>query len=306
MNLSLQTATNLSTATAIPSSVNRQFIDSLSEQQRPDWSSVVNRTELVADLSTLSIEELVQFTQREMRRYLRTSESDTQYSYELFRRALDAQDEAAWYALSTVYHGLLKSWVTNHSKFASSGEDAEYFVNRALERLWRYVALRPGKFANFGDVAALLQYTKMCVHAAVMDDAPAMPVVADLHVLTDGDAGAERELEVRPNQVSIEQQERCNHLVQDDFEKVEQSEFWLRVDKFLLDETERIVLFGFFVEGLKNREMLALYPEHFDDTKQISNKRTSILRRLSRNPEFKEVLQDFFHDDRDLSGALIC
>ena len=299
---------NVSTQTDLPPSINNLTSPPLSPPANEsfgnslnDWSSANDPKENVYEPSSLSVKELAFYTQKEMRRYLQTGESNTHYGFELFRRALDMQDEAAWYALLQLYNGLVKSWVTNHSKFASSGEDADYFVNRAFERLWRYVALKPGKFANFTDIAALLQYTKMCVHAAVMDDAPTQPAVTDLT----GPNG-EHAVELGIHHLSDGQQSTRSQFDQDDFEHIEKSEFWQLVEEFLMDESERIVIFGFFVEGIKNRELLAIYPDHFEDAKQISNKRTSILRRLSRNPHFTEILQDFFHDDRDRFGTLIC
>lgn len=294
MNVSLQTTSQL------PLSAQVSYAKALQ-----DWTST-ERTKTPCDPAHLCVEELVLLSQKEMRRYLRTSESDTQYSFELFRRALAEQDEAAWYALSQLYHGLVLSWVRHHSKFATSGEEADYFVNRAFERLWRYVALKPGKFDNFTDLASILQYTKMCAHAAVMDDAPAAPIGCTTLDPEDAESGQRKEAAVGSTQVSNAQQERCSSLKQNNFIEIEQTEFWQTIEKFLLDETERITIFGFFVEGLKNRELLALYPDHFEDAKQVSNKRTSILRRLSRNDEFRELLQDFFHDGRDLFGQLIC
>lgn len=282
MNLSTQKSTNI--LVPLPTSANGSFdgpwYGRTSITHRIGSSSSKSSSNI--EPSSLSVDQLAQYAQREMRRYLQTSDADTQYGYELFRRALDIRDEAAWYALSQCYWTLVKSWVMNHPRFSDSGEEADYFVNRAFERLWRYVAL-PEKFANFEDLASFLQYIKMSVHSAVIDDAPNAPAVVEC-----------------PETLNSQLAE------QDRLDEVEQNEFWLLVEKLLVDETERIVISGFFIEGLQNREILALYPEHFTDAKQVSNKRTSILRRLSRDVEFKEVLQDFFYDDRDRLGSLIC
>jgi|GEM_PF-206000 len=296
MNVLVQTTENNLAAAQIPGSFTASVISSLYE-----WSSTSAEIEYPARPEAMCIEELVSHTQKEMRSYLETGKSNTAYGFELFRRALDAQDEVAWSALLQAYSGLVKSWVINHSYFASSGEEVDYFVNRAFERMWRYVALKPGKFANFTDLAALLQYTKLCAHAAVMDDSPTLPAVVN-HT----DASSEQTIEFSVHQLSSAQQKISSHFDGANFEQVEKNEFWQLVEKFLVDEVERVVLFGFFIDGLKNRELLELYPEHFKDTKQISNKRTSILRRLARNPNLNEVLQDFFHDERDRFGTLIC
>lgn len=301
MNLSVQTSTMMlvPVSTSVNGPVDGPWYDRTSIASQTSSSS--------ADPSSLPVDMLAQYAQREMRRYLQTSDADTRYGYELFRRALDMRDEVAWYALSECYCDLVKSWVKNHSKFPGSGEDADYFTNRAFERLWRNVALKPEMFAKFEDLASLLQYTKLCVHSAVVDDAPTVQQNTVTYPETiNGQLAEQYKLDVDTHHVSTAQQDKCDCFAEERFKQVEQNEFWLLVEKFLLDEIERIVIIGFFIEGLKNREMLAMYPEHFQDAKQIGNKRTSILRRLSRNVEFKEILQDFFYDDRDRLGALMC
>lgn len=240
-----------------------------------------------ADLSTRS--------QREMQQYYKNGDAETAYSYELFRRALGERNERAWAEITRIYHGMVKTWVLKHGRFEDSGEEADYFVNRAFERLWRYVACKPGKFAQFSELPAILQYLKLCAHASVTDDAPSLSVPTS-SIDGDGQQG-------RPDVDS--HIAAPNPLRSDQTNAVETQELWQIVESYLVDQVEQIVFVGFFREGLKNRELLHLYPQHFKDAKEISNKRTSILRRLSRNEEFKEILQEFFYADRGRSGLLM-
>lgn len=257
------------------------------------WASTCHHEVLqTREPSSLQDTECRKRSQGKMQTYYQTSLADTKASYELFRRALSERNESAWAAVTELYHGMVKKWILNHSKFADSGEEADYFVNRAFERLWRYVACKPGKFAQFDELASILQYLKLCAHASVMDDAPALSVPTVSFAPDDGYAYTEDPADMTGGDES--------------YREIEQSELWQTIESYLLDETERIVLFGFFVEGLKNRELLNLYPDRFEDAKQISNKRTAILRRLSRNEEFTEILQEFFYADRVRSGRLFC
>lgn len=256
------------------------------------WSHAYQQRQHSDNPATMQVVELCKRCRREMQHYYQTGTSESRYSFELFRRALSERDEVAWNGIIENYNGLVKKWVLNHSKYASSGEEVDYFVNRAFERLWRYIACKPGKFAQFTELAAVLQYLKLCVHASITDDAPSLSVST---VSLENDDGRPAD-EVFDGSGSVEEPAL----------NLEHNELWQTIDRYLNNEIERIVFIGFFVEGLKNRELLELYPDLFDDAKQISNKRTAILRRLSRNEEFVEVLQEFFYADRDRGGRLVC
>ena len=54
-----------------------------------------------------------------------------------------------------------------HAAFPASGEEAQYFVNRAFDKLW--TAMTPQKFERFPDLKSLLRYLQMCVHSAIID-----------------------------------------------------------------------------------------------------------------------------------------
>ena len=54
-----------------------------------------------------------------------------------------------------------------HAAYAASGEEADYFINRAFEKMW--LALSPERFGGFPDLKSLLRYLQMCVHSAVYD-----------------------------------------------------------------------------------------------------------------------------------------
>lgn len=210
----------------------------------------------------------------ETARYLRGRSADATFGYELFRRALDLRLEPAWAAVWRVYGELIIGWARAHPAAANAVDDAEFFANRALERLWLNVACKPGKFTRFPNLAAVLRFLKMCVHSAVVDDGPNRPPADVTHVpLVDV---AHTSVVATPLDLS----------------PLNKGAFWQAVDELLTSDEERIVMFGHFYYGYKNRELYARYPDRFRDVKQLANLRLTVLRRLARRPAFAEMLRD--------------
>lgn len=226
----------------------------------------------------LPLETLVRECKTATADFMRGQFSDERFGYELFRRALDKQEELAWLSLVEAYNPLVRGWVKSHPSLTVSFEDIDYFANRAFERLWRNVATQPRKFEQFGNLKSILRFLKMCVHSAVMDDAPKSPPTHNLDTLM----GDEKLVE----KVSVP------------FSRGEdaQKEFWQLIDSYLRSEEERMVVYGFFVYGMKNREIYAANPDLFKDTKQLANLRLNVLRRLARLPQFEQVLRDLIED----------
>lgn len=239
------------------------------------------------DPTRLPIDLLEEQCLIESQRFQRTGHSATEFGYELCRRALKLQSEVAWVVLMRVYNQLVAHWVRNHPSFASSGEDESYFVNRAFERLWRNIACKPHKFEKFDTLQGLLRFLKLCVHSAVMDDGPRRTPIAEtsletVETLLIGRSGVQ--LDTR-------------------------NQFWQVVQQHLNSEAERIVIAGYFLYGMKNRELAATYPDLFQDSKQLSNLRLTVLRRLARIPAFESKLRDMIeqeHGNRFGQQSLVC
>ena len=232
----------------------------------------------------LPIDVLEGHCQQEAQRFMQTGRSDGTYGFELCRRALELQSEAAWQVLMRVYGRLVGSWVRNHPSYVGSGEDETYFVNRAFERLWRGVACKAHKFDKFDSLGQILRFLKLCAHSAVMDDglrrAPeAETPLETVETLLIGRAGVQ--IDTR-------------------------NEFWQLVQQHLTSEAERVAIAGYFIYGMKNREIAATYPHLFDNAKQLSNLRVTVLRRLGRIPAFESRLRGLIDEGYQLGQRLVC
>src|SRR5215212_7629791 len=78
--------------------------------------------------------------------------------YYLFHQAIRQGSSEAWQQIYYLYSPLVCKWVVAHPSFANTGEEVDYFMNRAFEKLWR--ALTPEKFNNFLEFKALMAYLK--------------------------------------------------------------------------------------------------------------------------------------------------
>lgn len=216
---------------------------------------------------------------QETHNFLQNHSYEPSYGYELFRRALEEQDELAWTAIVQVYDGLVAKWVRQHPKFPLTNEDASYFVNRAFERLWRYVGRKAGKFSQFRTLAAILQYLKMCVNGAVIDDGLRLP----------------------PTTISVEAWPEDNPAalpaLEIDFtQPINQNGFWQLIEARLRTEKEKIAIYGCFLHGMKPAEIYVNYSHIFASARQISNTKTTVLRRLARLTDLEELLKEFVSD----------
>ncbi|MGB1249044.1 MAG: hypothetical protein ACPG8W_00310 [Candidatus Promineifilaceae bacterium] len=236
------------------------------------------------NLTHLPIDLLEKHCLVESQRFQQTGQCKTEFGYELCRRALKLQNESAWTVLMRVYQQLVAHWVRNHPSFLSSREDEFFFVNRAFERLWRNIACKPQKFEKFTSLKGLLRFLKLCVHSAVLDDGPRRSPV---------------------DESSIESVESL--LIGERGVRLDQrNKFWQIVQQQLNNEAERVAIGGYFLFGMKNREIAAAYPSLFEDAKQIANLRLTVIRRFARIPAFEAKLRDILGQEPTHQQHLTC
>lgn len=167
----------------------------------------------------------------------------------------------------------MASWIERHAAFASSGEEVQYFVNRAFEKMW--AALIPEKLHRFPDLKSILRYLQMCVHSVIID----FVRLKEYKTLLDDDQNSSSEHEA-PGP-SVEQ-----HVIM----QIEQEELWKRLTQRLKDEKEKRVIYGSFVLALTPRELYAQFPDTFRDVQEIYRVKENVLTRLRRDDELKTLL----------------
>jgi len=207
----------------------------------------------------------------ESERFYRGQPHDTRFAYELFRRALVTRDEVAWEHIYTHYSSLVESWVRRSGAFAGSGESSEYFVGLAFTRFWR--AIGPERFASFPTLASLLHYLQLCAGCVVIDSVRAQ---SWSEMLPEESIPFEHTSRTVPDEEAME--------------RVDRQEFWSYINSQLNDEAERVVVFDFFVLGMKPGDIFDRRQDLFGSIKDVYNVKRNVLGRLSRNSELRRML----------------
>jgi hypothetical protein len=219
----------------------------------------------------MAVALLAQKCRQETNNYFKHHDHDDRYCFELFRRAIQEQDKYAWDVICTQYQSLVTGWVSQHSGFELSGEEAEYFVNGAFGKISG--TLSAEKFQSFSDLGYLLRYLKLCVHSVITDYNRAADY-ADISALDE--AEDEQAPEMSPEEQALDQSNR--------------QAFWNMTRARLHDEKERVVIHGSFVLDLKPQEIYEYFQNVFSDVDEIYRVKQNIISRLRRDSEYRKLL----------------
>ncbi|MBK8988084.1 MAG: hypothetical protein IPM39_18780 [Chloroflexi bacterium] len=219
---------------------------------------------------TLPLAYLRHHCAQESGRFFNRQAYDPRFCYELFRRAILQRDQEAWDAVYHQYERLVTHWVERHAAFLSSGEESQFFMNRAFEKMW--LGITPDKFATFADLPSILRYLQMCVHSVMIDFT--------------------RQREQKLRLEAIEEMSQTPHTrgtaVEDHIAAASTGqELWRWLQTQCKDQKEERVLVGLFVLALKPRELYDLHPDTFSDIKEIYRVKENLVARLRRSEELK-------------------
>jgi DNA-directed RNA polymerase specialized sigma24 family protein len=228
------------------------------------------------DLPALSVTGLTHRCAQETESFFRRHPYDPAPCYELFRRALLERNQRAYECLYTQYQPLVAGWVERHPSFSGAGEEVQYFVNRAFEKLWQ--ALTPEKFGRFPDLKSVLSYLKLCTHSVVIDHARVRQ-----HALLDEEA----------SDAMLAMHAAGDDLEADAVERAQHQEFWRQINRRLADEKEQAVVFGSFVLAMKPAELQVRYAHLFGDVREVYRVKQNVLDRLRRDPELHNLRADY-------------
>jgi len=232
----------------------------------------VARVTISRNLRLLDVDRLADECADQTARFFKRVTHDTSYCYELYRRAIVSRNSYAWERIYHQYRSLVASWVRRHSELQTAGEEVDYFVNRAFDKMWS--AMDAEKFSQFHDVAELLRYLQMCVHSVIVDYTRCNQLKT-VHL----------ESSVAPPPQDFLSTER---QVAD---QLERHRLWQTVADLTQDEKESIVLRYSFLYGLKPSEIYASNSDRFDSMDDLYRVKRNLLNRLRRNP----VLQQFLN-----------
>ncbi|MCB9420733.1 MAG: sigma-70 family RNA polymerase sigma factor [Ardenticatenaceae bacterium] len=212
---------------------------------------------------------------QETDRFFSRQEHDPRFCFELFRRAVLQRDELAWEFVYLQYRPLVARWIERHPALPLCGEEAQFFLNRAFEKMWQ--GLTPEKFAAFDDLKSVLRYLQMCAHSVVID------FLRRKEQKALQDAVDEADMVLVSEETAVEDQLTT---------ELERKKLWGWLEGQFNNEKERLAIYGIFVLDLKPGEVVAEYGRVFQDVKEVYRAKENVFARLRRSDEFKEMWGD--------------
>lgn len=226
--------------------------------------------QLATELRRRSVDQLLGEAEAQEAKFLGGLPSSDAAAVELFRRAIDLRDEAAWNAVVALYRGLL---VAHSGRLAVRGlvhEDDRFCVDRAFERFW--LATRANGLSQFADVASILKYLKLCLASVLLDEARARRRQAATSL---DDIPPEAKLSEDPAGLVTS--------------RGVGAELWAAVQAELKSDEERIIARDSFVFGLTPRHIRERYPTRFPDVGDVYRLKRNIVERLRHSPTIQAL-----------------
>ncbi len=225
-------------------------------------------------LQHMAVEDLAQRCAQETDLYFTHHDYDSSYCFELFRRAIQSNDERALEVVIVQYQPLVARWVdrwmSNHPDFPLVNEEPQDFIAQAFERFW--FSFTPLKFEKSQSLAAVLRYLQMCVNGAITD--------------------AWRKLRrIQLEQETRDEEQELLDAASTPEDLLQNDEFWELIRKKTKDPKEYTVVYASFSLALSPREILAEYPGVFSSIKEIYQHKANLLDRLERDDEIREFVQ---------------
>ena len=220
----------------------------------------------MSSAAEMPVDELARRCQEENETFSRLGTSDPQFCFELLRLALAEGRAEALAHCYRIYERQALSWVYQHSDFAATGESAEFFARAALSSF--YFALRGERFAQFRALPFVLSYLKACVHSSIAQHLraqrrrPTVPLDAARTIA---------------DEASLEG-------------AIDAQELWAYICRLLPDPTDQLLARSAFVLGMKPRQIVGAYPQHWGNEREASLELYRIRRLLRNDAELRRRL----------------
>lgn len=240
----------------------------------------------MTDLRTVPLIELTTRCQAQTLAYLRTKElGDDRYCLELFRRAVQDDDQGAWAFIYTFYsteeflgeHYVLK-WVRSwlNGRYGSTIR-VYYTEEEMVQEIWmRFMRSEAAKAFAFSDMRHLMAYLRRLVNNYALDIARRKTP----EIVNHSGENAANAFDQLLSSISDHQEGVETHMVN------QEAIFSLLrkiVGEIVVTEQEMLVFRGYFLEELPPRRLYELYPTVFSKG-EVETIRTRLARRLRRAP----------------------
>jgi hypothetical protein len=223
----------------------------------------------------LGTTEVIAHCKEHTERFFRAQDHDEQYCFEMFRRALAEQDQAAWVGVFETYRAEVVGWVKARIVWMGKkipSDELQALVNRAFAGFAEALA-KPGRIANFSTLKSILQYLKACAHSAVREYTRSISrFQASAH-----------DPSQPPDNSSMAAQ-----VIRDECQKAIRQ----RVLALVKSKKERIIYQCVYELHLRPRHIFERYQEVFTSIQEIHRAKANFLKRLRRDPQMAALWRD--------------
>jgi DNA-directed RNA polymerase specialized sigma24 family protein len=212
-------------------------------------------------LKQMSLAQLANRCQEEMKRRRRREVFDDRYCLEIFHRAIVGGVDQAWSMLQRHFDDTVRIWLRSHPScdVALLRDSEENYVSQTFSRFWYAVRNQRVEFATLN---AALSYLHATLNGLITDTLRS---------------------HLRAREVSSSELEPHEEPFAEDHGDDQTT--WEMIQSLLADERERRVAFLLYYCGLKPREILSRCPGEFSDVKEIYRLNVNIVERLRRNKD---------------------
>jgi hypothetical protein len=232
------------------------------------------------NLASWHIENLQKRCAEETKHFFQGKDNSTQFCFEIFRRAFVDQNQEAWHYIYNQYQPLVSRWLENHNLFSFIAEEKDYFTNRVFEKLWN--ALSKDKFHRINNLNILLHYLKMCVGSVIIDYVRAQKF--------DHLVAFDKCEEFSGNEFIHDRSTEDTHLESYVLNQIHSQYLWDLVKSLAKSNKENCMLYGYFMLGMKPREIYEAFSGEFEDMTDVYRTKEYLLDRLRRNQELINFL----------------
>ncbi len=173
------------------------------------------------------------------------------------------------------YTRQVTTWILRYEAFAAADEPADYFVNQAFARFWRAFDRDPLKLNRFDSLKALMQYLKLCAHAALKEH-------LERHMSRDEEWDPQMPLSQHGTAPDPATSVAGEFAVQ---------RLWQRVLEVVKTDQERIIAEAYLVYDMKPQEIYTWRQDAFDDVVQVRRVKDNFLTRLRRDRQLLTILE---------------
>ena len=196
-----------------------------------------------------------------------TGSFNDQEHYEVFRRAIVERDSQAWTDVAIWCRPLLIAWARQKLARMPIVELYDDIADEAFARAWS--ALASTSLDRFPNLAAIQAYLRKCVVSVVIDR---MRIQSEsVSSLTWIDPVSDHSAE----QMVLTELNRA--------------EIWAQINRHIVSEQERIVMYESIVLGLPPRAILRNHPTLFDDITSIYRVKRNLFDRLRRDNNLRRL-----------------